>query len=305
MNTYKIYLLAFLFTVSTAYKSFAQDIPIEPPQNGNSTSTQYSVGNAAHKDSEIVWRGLYINASVGYDIPSITNEGAGFFLHNASFHVGAEGAYMFAPHIGFVTGVLFRQYSFNYSYTGVIPSYEYTSIPTTYRTTNNDTSLVAGYSTSAKYSFNYIRVPLLIRFITSQENKIGFYVEAGLLADILLNDNVSGTASQIQYSLEQQANTSWYSYSGSKAYAATISEANANVNRFTVALHAAAGFIVPLSAKIFIGADFALDYSVLSAGTGNNDVVNFGSTKYNFYGTGSYGCFNSEIIEAKLIFKLN
>jgi len=296
-----IFILA-LITLSSFKMVSAQDISIEPPQNGNSTSTQYSVEN---KDSEITWHGLYVNAAAGYDIPTISNEGTGTFSNNTSLHVGVEGCYMFKPHTGFVTGLLFRQYSYNYSYSGIIPNYEYNGVSTASRATTNDTTVVAGYATSAKYTFNYIRVPLLIRFISSQENKPGFYIEAGVIADVLLSDNISGTSTQVQYDLVQQPNTSWYNYSGTGLSATTINETNANANRFTVALHAAAGFLIPVSAKMFIGADYGLDYSILSAGTGKNDMVNFSTTKYNFYGTGSYGSFNFQLIEAKLIFKLN
>lgn len=284
---------------------FAQDIPIEPPTTDNSTSTEYSVHNKP--DSQIVWHGMYTGLLIGYDITAIPNGSVGSFSSSASYHAGLEVCKMLSDHTGIVLGVLYRQYSYSYSYSNINPSSDYNDISTANRATVNDTSVVGGYSTSANYSFTYASIPILFRYSGGSENKISFFAQAGVMANILVGKSVSGTAVQTQYGLTQAPNTWWYDYSSTTTYSANINESNPDAATFTLAFQGEIGLTVPLSKNLWGAADYNFDINFMSCGTGKNDVVNFkgGSNGlYYFYGPGTYGTFNYHGIELKLIYRL-
>ncbi|HXB13358.1 MAG TPA: outer membrane beta-barrel protein [Bacteroidia bacterium] len=290
-----------LLLVASSMLVLAQDdFSIEPP----SKDTAKDQKRVKNEDSPNPWNGLYIGPVASVNRGVISNSGFGNIINDFSFDIGGEICYMVFPNIGFSTGLRFQQFSFSYSYSNVYSTGSVNGTNTAYRTGSSDTTVVAGYNSTANYSFDYLRVPLLARYISSGENKLGFYFELGFVADVLVNAKVSGTATQTQYNLSQSPNTAWYDYSSSlPANNANINETNLDASRFNLSFRAALGIMIPVK-SFFIVVDYGIDYRLLNGGTGTNDVVSFGNAQYYFYGSGNYGCFNFQSLEAKFIFKL-
>ncbi len=278
------------------------DFSIEPPSK-DTTKDQKRVKN---EDSPSPWNGLYIGPVASAIRSVIFNSGSGSLTNGFSFDAGGEISYMVFPNIGFSTGLRFQQYSFSYSYTSINSTTSYNGTNAGYSSGGgHDTIVTAGYNSTANYTFDYLRIPLLARYISSGENKVGFYCEMGFVADILVSAKVSGSATQTQYSLSQPPNTAWYNYDYTLTPAnANMSETNLDATKFNVSFRAGLGVEIPLS-SFFLVLDYGIDYRLLNGGTGKNDVVSFGTNQYYFYGAGNYGCFNFQSLEAKLIFKLN
>jgi TonB family protein len=221
---------------------------------------------------------------------------------NMKFGVGIS--YMFPSKIGISAGLQLQQYKFGYSYSDITPSSSYNNTATENRTTSNDTTVTAGYNETINYSFTYVQLPILCRFISSQENKAGFYAEAGIVVGYLISSQISGTATQTQYQLSQSPNTFWYTYNTTSSNNTSVSLTSQNPAKLTFAVHAAVGFLIPFSSKISLILDISPDIGIINAGDGSKDYVNFGTSKFYLFGNGNYGSFNSYTGEAKLLIKM-
>jgi hypothetical protein len=301
-NIGKMKALLTLVLLTSSLVVLAQDFSIEPPSK-DTAKDQKRVKNA---DSPNPWSGLYIGPVASVNRSVIFNSGSGTIANGIGFDGGGEISDMVFPHIGFSTGLRFQQYSFNFSYTNINGTTSYNGTTTALRSGSSDTTVTAGYNSSANYTFDYLRIPLLARYISGGNDKVGFYVEMGFVADILLSANVSGSATQTQYELSQPPNTSWYNYNSTLTPANTnISETGLDASRFNISFRAGLGVLIPIKENMYLVLDYGIDYRILNGGTGKNDVVSFGNNQYYFYGNSNYGSFNFQSLEAKLIFKLN
>lgn len=254
--------------------------------------------------------GLYIDPYIGYGEggpeSSTATSIAPAVATGTNLKFGIGVSYIFPSGIGISAGLQLQQFNFSYSYSNILATSAYNGTVTENRATANDTTVIAGYNESVKYSFLYAQVPVLCRYISSQENKVGFYAEAGLVMDYLASSNISGTARQTRYQLSQAANTNWYMYSGTSANNTTLNLTPQDPAKLTFAVHVAAGVIIPITDKISLILSLSPDYGLVNAGDGSKDMVNFGNAKYEYYlyGNGTYGSFNSYTFDAKLLIKL-
>ena len=272
---------------------------------------QSQYGPKPQDDTTFILRdGLYIDPYMGYGIGGPASSTGTSTMpaismgSNLKFGVGVT--YMFPSNIGISIGLQMQQYNFNYTYSNITGSEAYNGTQTAFRTVGSDTTVVAGYDESIKYSFMYAQVPLLCRYISSQENKLGFYAEAGLVINYLVNSQISGRVTETQYILDQAANTNWYDYYVTAPNESpTLSLTPQNPAKLIIAAHAAAGVLIPLTDKISLVLAVSPDFALMNAGDGSKDVVDFGTSKFYLYGEGSYGSFNSYTFDAKLLIKMS
>jgi len=253
-------------------------------------------------DSTRIWQGLYINPIAGIE-KALPSGSSGSITLATSFDLGAEVCYWFHPNFGFSAGAQFQQYSFNFTYSGVLSQSDYGNLKST-PSSAQDTTLVGGYTTSVRYVFDYIRIPVLLHFISSHTDKIGFYCEAGASADVLLAGSVSGNISQTRYTFTKAAFGQTYNYLSTTSTAVNAAETNPNAARINIGLHVGIGAMFPVSKRFSLVIAAAADFRVLNSGNGANDFVEFGNSKYYFFGTGNYGNFNFQSLIAKLQYKL-
>jgi len=275
---------------------FAQDFQIEPPA---------LITKARPDTSDTHWRGMFVDPYfvVGSAKPS---SNAGEYQDGFSMNLGAEICYMLSPNVGISIGANFEQYSYNYTYSTVTPAGNYFYVPTTYKATPTDTTVIAGYIPSIKYTFSYLGIPIMIRLVTSAQhiNSVRLYLEAGLSANILLSSNVSGPITAVQYSLSQFPGTNYYTYNGASNTTANVNETNADVSSFTLSINLGGGLIIPVNKNIFLLFEYSPQFGLMNIGTGKNDVVTLNKSPYYFYGTGNYGSLSMEAASLKVIFKL-
>jgi len=279
-------------------KANAQNnFPVEPPLPINvDTAKNLDI------DSGKIWKGLYINptASYGKALPY----GAPIQLTSgATFELGGDVCYFFHPNLGVAIGAQFQQYSFKYSYSSVVASSTFNGL-TPNESSAQDTTVVGGYGSSVTYMLDYIRVPVMLRFMSSHIDKIGLYGEAGIITDVLLTSSVSGTATQTEYTFAQASSVPAYNYVSTSTNPVSISETNPDAAKINFDLHFGLGVTIPFTKRMALVLEGSIDFRFLNGGTGANDVATFGSNQYYFYGTGNYGSFNSQSLIAKLLFKL-
>ncbi len=251
--------------------------------------------------------GLYVDPYLGYGLggPPSDNLNNTQTTAGSNFKFGANISYMFPSNIGISVGLQIQQYNFNYTYSNVVAPNNYYQDETALRTTSTDTTVTAGYGASLKYSFTYAQIPLLCRYISSQENRLGLYAEAGLVVNYLVNSQISGSGTQTQYLLNQPANTNIYLYQSSATNTENISMPSQNPAKLTMSAHGSIGALIPCTGKISVIVAFSYDMGILNAGNGSKDLTSFGTSQLYFYGQGTYGSFNSLAGEVKLLIKMS
>lgn len=248
--------------------------------------------------------GLYLDPYIGYGEGGPNSSASTTINMGSNIKFGVGVTYMLPSNIGISVGLQLQQYDFNYTYSNIQSTVSYDGTLTEERATGNDTTVTAGYNENVKYSFMYAQVPVLCRYISSQEDKPGFYAEAGFVINYLVSSRISGTIAQTQYQLSQSANTDWYLYNSTSTNSSTLSLTPQDPARLTLAIHAAAGAIIPFNNKISLILAVSPDVGIMNAGDGSKDEVNFGASKFYLYGNGTYGSFNSYTFDAKLLIKL-
>lgn len=253
--------------------------------------------------------GVYVEPYIGLGKGGPSSSTATAISTDLNMKFGIGISYMFPSGFGVTSGLQVQQYKFNYSYNPKgklnIEYYEYNNIPTALRATSNDSTVTAGYGATISYSFLYAQLPVLIHYISSQENRLGFYAEAGLVINYLASSQISGDVTQTQYRLSQPANTNVYYYSSTSTNTESVNMPSQDPSKLILSGHAAAGILIPVTTKISIVIDVSSDIGFMNAGIGSKDAVNFGNSKFYLYGTGNYGTYNSFMSEAKLLIKMS
>jgi len=248
--------------------------------------------------------GLYVDPYIGYgeggpgsSTTPVINMGS-----NVKFGVGIS--YMFPSNIGVSIGLQIQQFKFNYNYSNDSKASMYVGTETEIPSTASDITSTAGYNEAINYTFTYAQIPILCRYISSQEGKPGFYAEAGLIVNYLVSSEISGTATQEEYQLGSTPSPDWYRYNSISSNTVNVSLPSQNPNKLTFTAHAAAGAIIPFNNKISLILAVSPDFGIMNAGDGSKDIVNFGTSKFYLYGNGTYGSFNSYTFDAKLLIKM-
>ncbi len=253
----------------------------------------------------VLRNGLYVDPYLGFGEGGPHSSTSLPLNMSSNFKFGVGLTYMFASGIGISAGLQIQQYKFGYTYSNVVASYAYNDIITKSRPTANDTVVTAGYNATVNYSFTYAQIPLLCRYISSQENRLGFYAEAGLIINYLMSSQISGTVAQTQYDLTQMPNTFWYTYNSTNLNSTAVNATPQNPAKLTMAIHGGAGILIPFTNKLSLIVEASSDVGIANAGEGSKDVVSFGTSKFYLYGNGNYGSFNSYLLEAKFLIKMS
>jgi hypothetical protein len=286
-----------IFSLVAVAMNAQNNFPIEPPNHDSAM---------IRKDTSSLWHGLYINPTA--EIGGATPVSGTGIKGGLSFDLGAEACYMFSHSLGVSLGLQYEQYQFKYKYSNV----EYQgyfpidrgSYPT--RANDYDSTIVAGYTTDATYTFGLLRIPLLLRLFSTGANNVGWFGETGVIADVLVKAGVTGSASEVEYTYEQSAGAPFFQYNNTTTNNANITGVTPDAAKFNMAAHLALGVFVPLGDRADLAFALSYDYHFLNGGTGNNDIVRFSDATYYFYGNGSnYGGLNSASLEVKCIFKLS
>lgn len=268
-----------------------------------SNPTEY---NSNHIDTNFVSRsGLYIDPYFGYGEGGPKSSSATAITLGNNVKYGIQLSYIFSSSIGVSAGLQVQTYNFNYGFSNALVPSEYIGSEVDIPSNASNINMLAGYNESISYSFTYVQLPLLARYISSPENKAGFYVEAGLMVNYLANSKISGIVTQTQFQLTNTGHGDFYRYNSVSANSATVNLTPQDPEKLTLAAHIAVGAIIPFSNKISLILAVSPDLGITSAGNGSNDVVNFGASKFYVFGNGAYGSFNSYTFDAKLLIKLS
>lgn len=260
-----------------------------------------------YRDTVFILRdGLYFDPFIGFGISGPQSSSSASISNTVSFKGGLGVSYMLPSGIGISTGIGIQQNGFSYSPSSSLNPALFDDLPTKYRTSSNDTTVTTGFNSNVTYSFLYLQVPLFGRFISSSEDKIGFYAEAGIQFNYLLSSKITGSVTQSQYKLEQNPNSNFYVLGTPESGNSEPINTNAmDASKTTLSSHLAAGILFPLSSGISLILDVSAENGITNAGDGKKDVATLGSSQYYYYGTGNYGTFNSYMLEAKLLLKLS
>jgi len=285
---FKTFLFLFFFSLPFCTTVSAQNnFPIEEP------------ANEPKGDIFLLQKGIYINPIVsgGVGIPY----GGSGFKSGLVVNGGGDFCYMFSSHFGVSAGAQYEYYSFGYKYSNNNSTKD---IPAPSGSAA-DTAVFGGGNTTARYNFQYIRIPVLFRYISSSSGKLGFYVEGGATADILVHAGVSGSISETVYVFQRAGGSPSFGYSYSSKKDADITGVTPDAAKFNIAVHLGIGAMIPAGEHLAIVIAYCPEIKLMNGGVGDNDVVSFNSSKYYFYGQKSnYGSFISNSIVIKWLFKL-
>lgn len=265
---------------------------------------QFKIKGYSPRDTAFVKRdGIYLDPFCGYGIAG-PQSSLSDLKSNISRKEGLGVSLFFPSGFGFSTGFSVQQVSFSFNPAiGTSNAVEY--LPSTFSESFKDTLAYTGFNANVTYTFQYFQVPLLARYISSSENKIGFYAEVGFLINYLHSSSITGTASEFYEELSQYQYTAYYMVYNASSHSTTVDLAVNDASKITLALHGAAGILIPISRKVSLIFDVSSDYGMMNAGDGKKDVANFvWNGNYYFYGSGNYGTFNSYMFDAKLLLKL-
>ena len=277
------------------------------PPGAQGESTVADIPKKPKDSTRISREGLYIDPYTGIGIggPPFTSTNISI-SRGLNMKFGVALTKIFSSNIGVSVGLQMQQYNFSYSFSNFNSANSYNGLVTSYRSVSNDTAVTAGYNGNVKYSIMYVQLPLLLRCITSQENKPGFFIEAGVVLNYFLSGTITGNVTQTQYQLNQAPNTYWYMYSSTLAANPTpISATPQNPANFTAAFHASFGVLIPFTTKMSLILGASPDIGLMNAGNGSNDSMNFGNSKFYIFGNGNYGSFTTWLFDAKFLIKLS
>ena len=280
---------------------------LDKPQNNATSHAQHQEPTASIDTVYHLRDGFYVEPYIGYGLggPNSSNANNTQITPSSNFKFGAGFSYMFASNLGISLGLQIQQFNFKYTYSNVASLNDYYVIGTTVRTSNTDSTVYAGYGATLMYSFTYAQVPLLCKYISSQENRPGFYAEAGVVFNYLVSSQISGSATQTEYILNQPADADFYNYSATVTNTQNISTPSQNATKLTTSIHGGIGALIPFNTKISLIVAFSYNAGIMNAGDGSKDEVNFGASKFYYYGTGNYGTLNSLLGEVKVLIKLS
>jgi putative cofactor-binding repeat protein len=279
-----IFSLFAFFGSITAQNNF----PIEQPSTDSVKSGLFSIEKGIFLTPTVA-----VGLATPYGIP---------FKAGLVLNAGAELCYMLSSHIGIAAGAQFERYAFEYHNDDYnVPTTDLTAPANSSAT---DTNIYGGGHTTANYKFEYVRIPLLLRYVTGSKKRVGLYAEAGVTADILVSASVSGNVIENMYDMQRTSGGPSFSYKTTSNQHADITGVTPDAAKFNIALHAGIGIIIP-AGPIYLILAYTPDFRLLNGGSGDNDVVNFTNSKYYFFGQNSqYGSLNSHSLTIKLLFKL-
>ena len=234
-------------------------------------------------------RGFSVEPLIGYGITqAVENK---FFGPGEKAGVGS--AYMFNENIGISTGIQGQQYSENINIHDAEDACPFCG------------SMVPHWkitSASVNYKFNYLELPLNVRFITSKNNKLGFFAETGLVLGYYVSGIESGSGS-VTGALMGEYNGGF-----------SVAEISPNATKFNLQVHLALGVRIPINERFSIITDASFSQGFINVGYSSNDYVTVNGAKVYYYGRNNsfstssnvvdYGTNMSMLLSARLNIKL-
>ncbi len=260
-------------------------------------------------------RGLYIVPILAPGIGKIETDlqfgviGGGLGTGGEHFMLseGCGLGYMINNHFGIFLGAQLENYKEDF-----VPPHGY-NITSNFSTNEiyqgtppaNNTYPV-GSNTNVTYSFYYLEVPLLAKYISSKPGRAGLDLEAGYLYGVPLHASETGTVdvSTETFTPHKYTSNSWYYSSVSSNNYALWPNSNPNINRYDNGVMLNAGVFIPITNRYSVSVSLLVVHKFSATiGNGNNDVVYFPNGSYNYF-SGNYGQANSYLIGCKLFIHL-
>ena len=206
--------------------------------------------------------GFSLEPYVGYG----TSKGVQNGSNLGGWRLGCGLIYMFANHFGVSSGIQVQQYS---SGVNAGQDSEYIAkTPTNY-------SYEEYNSISANYKFTYLELPILVRYVSCKEQKVGVFAEAGFIVGCLIEARESGTINITNIDTSSGGFPNVAS-PGTEEEASKVSIGSIapTATFFNLQGHLALGVISPLSERCSVIADISINKGFTNVGNSNSDYVN-------------------------------
>lgn len=238
--------------------------------------------------SIIALQGLMVQAQtpkdsmkiIGFSIEPVVGIGTSEAVQNGTNNLGWKAGcgvvYMFNKHWGISSGLQVEQYSTTVNsgkdsvYIFNPPYWDINSI-------------------KATYLFTYLKLPLMVRYISNRDGKIGIFVESGFILDYLIKSNELRTINENDIDTSKQPIT--YSGGGavfSESYVQSLGSKTPDAISFNLGGQIAMGVFIPISKRCAFITDFSIDKAFSNVGTSNNDFVNFNGPFYYYNKNNNY-----------------
>jgi hypothetical protein len=218
--------------------------------------------------------------------------------NKAGERLGCGLVYMFSDHMGVSAGLQFQHYAAQ-----VISLSD-----SMYFRENPATSSYTEYNhVTANYNFAYAEIPISIRYISSQDQKIGVFAEVGIVLGYMLISKESGVVSvnDVDTSLGGNDNNSSIAFGN----------INPKTSPFNVQGHLSLGAVNPINSKCSLVTEVSFNKGFTNVGNSSNDFVNTPlANPFYYYNKGNnfnipsvsdYGTGFSVLISVRLIIKLD
>jgi hypothetical protein len=193
--------------------------------------------------------------------------------------IGCGLVYMFNEHWGISTELQVQRYS-----TKVVSGKDSVYIvvplpPSFWQECNVNTT----------YNFIYLELPLILRYISSNNNKFGIFAEAGCILGYLIKGNESGTAywteidtnKGVPFIIPISAGTYWSGYEESSSK--SFNHITPRATSFNLQGHLALGLFIPVNNRCSIITDVSINKGFTNVGYSSNDILNPYTTPFPFY----------------------
>jgi len=280
----KINCLIFLFVIAF-FNVNAQDTGI------SNSIAQEGLNNANKKN--IPRKGFSLEPIVGLGTSEAVQNGS----NNLGGRIGIGVVYMFNDHWGISSGLQFQEYS-----TKIVSGKDSVYIYN---------GGVAGYwafnSLNVNYDFTYLELPVLVRYISSQDRKFGAFAEAGVIVGCLFYTSEARTLNITDI----DDSNNYFSQNGGNIYSdsKSLGETKAYTNYFTLQEHLAFGLFILISQRCSIIMDFSINKGLTNVGNSSEDFATFNVPLYyynknNNPNISNYGTNFSEMVSVRLNIKL-
>lgn len=223
--------------------------------------------------------------------------------NNLGGRIGCGLVYMFNEHWGVSSGLELERYSTKVV-SGTDSEYFYEG--------GGAPSYWEAVTVHANYDFYYIQLPLLLKYISSEDSKIGIFAEAGFIIGYSIakmeSGEINGIATDTTKGNPFTKNGSPAGYELTNSF--TLPNVEANTNLLNISCHFAFGITVPINQKWSLISDISINRGAINIGNSSNDVVNiygvapfyyynksknFSNQEFSNYGTNFSAMFNIRV----------
>jgi len=132
-----------------------------------------------------------------------------------------------------------------------------------------------GYnSINTNYKFTYLELPVLVRYISCKEQKVGVFAEAGFIVGFLIKAKESGTVNVTNIDTSSGGFPNSPSPGTEEETSKTAFGIIPTTTFFNLQGHLALGVINPLSERCSVIADISINKGFTNVGNSDNDYIN-------------------------------